>query len=197
MASDVVLRVRLDTAPASADLDALYRRMGNAPGVRAGGGGGYGPGGGGGGGGGGGFGLGSTLGTLAKASPIVAALAAGAMVVGPTLGTAYAVGQSTLGAFGSQVERGIFGDTSARMSGRNRANTEVQGHLGLAVGLGVADLDMAKSLRDAIQPMRVAEDVGRDRIKDALDWDAAGETMKDVFGQLIRAINSLAGKGSG
>jgi hypothetical protein len=160
---DVVIRLRLDTAQAEADLKRLRSEIGAASvvtGRMTGGGGGYGPGGG----GGGGLNIGGML-----------AGAAGAGLLGSFGPTDFArgVGTSALGLGATYSERSGMADYRRRANAPGEATRRTVDQLGIAGN--VASEAQIRALRDFNSSMLSAQNEAEKRVRQVSGGDQAKE----------------------
>lgn len=182
MTAPALIRVRLDTSGAKADLADLYNAAGKGiriP-VTGGGGGGVFPGGV----GGGGFNVGAMLSFLGRAAPLIGAAVA---LGGPTIRDAGTLASGVLGGIGRQINP--LDMPAAEQRGRARLGEEMAQQFGLAKGLGLMSDADVKGVFDARKGMFEAEERGKSQILNVTGW----ESVKDIFDRMVTALESLAG----
>lgn len=193
MTAPALIRVRLDTSGAKADLADLYNAAGKGiripatPGGGGGGGGGFGPipgAGFPGGVGGGGFNVGAMLSFLGRAAPLIGAAVA---LGGPTIRDAGTLASGVLGGIGRQINP--LDMPAAEQRGRARLGEEMAQQFGLAKGLGLMSDADVKGVFDARKGMFEAEERGKSQILNVTGW----ESVKDIFDRMVTALESLAG----
>lgn len=177
MTAPAVIKVRLDTAGAKADLRTLYDEAGRGirvpvSGVGRGGGGGGGAGGGAV--GGGGFNLAPILGRLLSLAPL-------AMLGAPIAQDVGTLGMGLLGGLGAGVS-GAFGLSSGAGAerGRQQAIQETAQMFGLARGLGLIDRKESDAFYETIKPFREAQGRGTAEISSELKFENAADMLASI-----------------
>lgn len=197
MTAPALIRVRLDTTGAKADLRSLYDEAGKGIRVPVNGGGGrVGPAGVGGGGGVGsnGFNIAPLLGTLLKLAPL-------AMLAGPIAADVGALGSGLLGGLGRGLSGALgLGGSAGAERGRQGAIDETAKMFGLARGLGLIGKDESDAYFGQIKPFREAAGRGEAEIRDELGFQNAVDMLKGIqdaiSGGFKDAIQSLRGPGT-
>lgn len=197
MGQEAKIRVRLDLGGARSDLAGLYKEMGNAPGVAAGGVPGIGGGGAGAGVGApgaagfGGLGFGRLFGLGAGL------LGAGALLRGAGA-DAGAIGGALTGGISETIRTALFGDLGAQARGGARAIDKVKEQLGLAIGLQAGTPEEAKRLAgrfqgvfDTYNRITTAEERGKQGIDSQFKPQVAEQTLGGIIGRLTEAVDRL------
>lgn len=175
MTAPAVIKVKLDTAGAKADLARLREDAGRGITVPGRMGGSYGPAGAGGGAvGGGGFNLGPLMGRLLSLAPL-------AMLGAPLAQDVGTLGSGLLGGLGSGMS-GALGASSAAGAerGRQQAIQETAQMFGLARGLGLVDKAQSGAFYETIKPFREAQGRGTAEISSELKFENAVDMLSGI-----------------
>lgn len=195
MSDEAVIKIRLDTRDAHADLRALVREGQRTAGIigqnAAQGMGGAGGGGGAGGAGSmlsglGGFGM-AKLGAWGAAA--AGAFAIGAPVLGKSFSTAGNVMSEGLGGFGGRVEKFLFGDLGAQGRAAQSAREQTIGAFGVIAGQTGQIPPGAQNFFNQVKALRANEEKGRELFENNDNFRGPGPL--DLLDRLLKGVKQM------